>query len=116
MQRASGRPLAFSAETGKCGYLNDRGRCDVYEVRPLVCRVFGASQKLPCIWGCKPRQPLLSEREEGLLFLKVLDLGGGQPMVSMPDNLARFNELHPKEKQLEGRTLQYGPYLNPLKK
>jgi Fe-S-cluster containining protein len=65
MRRHSGRPLSFDARTGRCNYLNDGGRCSVYEVRPLVCRIFGASDKLPCIWGCKPTAPLLSEKQEG---------------------------------------------------
>lgn len=114
MARHSGRPLSFDARTGRCNYLNDVGRCAVYPVRPLVCRVFGSSEKLPCLWGCKPTAPLLSEREEGLLFLKVLEVGGGQPMMSVPDDPALFDELHPKERQLQGRTLQYGPYLRPM--
>lgn len=116
MRRFAGRPLSFSAINGKCTYLNQHGRCDVYPVRPLVCRVFGASEKLPCIWGCKPTQPLLTEMEEGLLFLKVLQLGGGEPMMSMPDDMEVFDQLHPKEAQLQGRTLQYGPYLKKLVK
>jgi hypothetical protein len=116
MQRASGRPLSFSAVSGKCTYLNEHGRCDVYAVRPLVCRIFGASEKLPCVWGCKPLDKPFNEREEGVLFLKVLQLGGGQPMVSLPDDMAVFDQLHPKEAQLRGRTLQYGPYQNKLVK
>jgi len=115
MQRFAGRPLTFDARSGRCAYLNDHGRCDVYPVRPLVCRIFGASEKLPCIWGCKPSGRLLSERAEGELFLLVLQAGGGQPMMSLPDDPVLFEQLHPKEKQLEGRTLQYGPYLRPLK-
>jgi hypothetical protein len=114
MRRHSGRPLTFDARTGRCNYLNEGGRCDVYPVRPLVCRIFGASEKLPCIWGCKPAAPLLSERQEGQLFALVLDVGGGEPVVSRPDDQALFDELHPKELQLKGRTLQYGPYLKPM--
>jgi hypothetical protein len=116
MRRHSGQPLSFDARTGRCSYLNDAGRCSVYPVRPLVCRVFGASQKLPCVWGCKPAAPLLSELEEGALFLKVLEVGGGEPVVSLPDDRALFDELHPKERQLQGRTLEYGPYLKPWAK
>lgn len=114
MRRHSGRPLSFDARTGRCNYLNDGGRCSVYEVRPLVCRIFGASEKLPCIWGCKPTAPLLSEKQEGQLFLLVLEVGGGEPTMAVPDDPALFDELHPKEKQLQGRTLQFGPYLKAM--
>jgi hypothetical protein len=30
------------------------GRCQVYEVRPMICRVWGASDELPCPHGCRP--------------------------------------------------------------
>jgi Fe-S-cluster containining protein len=29
-------------------------RCTVYEARPLICRVFGAAEGLPCPHGCTP--------------------------------------------------------------
>jgi hypothetical protein len=115
MRRHSGRELSFDARTGRCNYLNEGGRCDVYEVRPLVCRIFGTSEKLPCIWGCKPAAPLMSELQEGQLFALVLAVGGGQPVVSMPDDPVLFEEVHPKELQLQGRTLEYGPYLKPMR-
>src|SRR6185436_11709101 len=109
MRRQSGKPLSFDARSGRCNYLNDAGRCSVYPVRPFVCRIFGASEKLPCVWGCKPAVPLMSEEAEGRLFLRVLEIGGGEPAVSRPDDQALFDQIHPKEKQLQGRTLQYGP-------
>lgn len=37
-----------------CGYLQSDGRCGVYEVRPLVCRLFGAIDELRCPHGCEP--------------------------------------------------------------
>jgi len=116
MARHAGKPLTFDARTGRCNYLNANGRCSVYAVRPLVCRVFGASKKLPCVWGCKPKEPLLSEAEEGLLFLRVLEVGGGQPTMSIPDDPELFEQVHPKEQQLKGRTLEYGPYLKAMGK
>jgi hypothetical protein len=36
-----------------CPYLVLR-RCTVYDVRPLICRVFGAAEGLPCPHGCAP--------------------------------------------------------------
>ena len=34
-------------EKGDCGYLNNKGLCDIYDVRPLDCRIFpvGFTQK-----------------------------------------------------------------------
>ncbi len=76
MERRSGRPLTFSATDGRCTYLNDAGRCDVYRDRPLVCRMLGASTKLPCIWGCVPDR-VLSYAEENALYLRVAEDCGG---------------------------------------
>lgn len=51
-------------ETGEysCPALVD-GRCSVYEVRPMLCRVFGASEALPCEHGCRPAAGPLTDEE-----------------------------------------------------
>ena len=42
-------------ETGdyQCPALVD-GRCSVYRLRPLICRIWGAAEDLPCEYGCRP--------------------------------------------------------------
>ena len=42
-------------EEGGCLYL-DHKRCSVYAERPLVCRMWGATRKMPCPFGCKPER------------------------------------------------------------
>lgn len=42
----------------RCPHLSVNGRCTAYEVRPLICRLWGVSSKLPCPWGCKPKRVL----------------------------------------------------------
>lgn len=37
----------------RCVYLRN-GRCSVYHVRPLICRVWGTAKSLSCMYGCKP--------------------------------------------------------------
>jgi hypothetical protein len=39
-----------------CVYLGPRG-CDVYEERPLICRLFGTTPSLPCPRGSGPELP-----------------------------------------------------------
>jgi Fe-S-cluster containining protein len=34
-------------------------RCSVYEVRPLICRLWGAAESLPCPYGCEVTPGLL---------------------------------------------------------
>jgi Fe-S-cluster containining protein len=39
------------------------GRCDIYEQRPLICRLYGTVQKMKCPYGCKPEAYLSKESE-----------------------------------------------------
>ncbi|MCI8331226.1 MAG: hypothetical protein HFE78_00130 [Clostridiales bacterium] len=45
---------------GKCPHLKD-GQCSVYEARPFVCRIYGASELFKCD-DCVPER-FLSEEE-----------------------------------------------------
>lgn len=40
-----------------CVHLGAQG-CEVYEQRPLICRLFGTSQSLPCPHGRGPETPV----------------------------------------------------------
>lgn len=110
MERRAGRPLLFSSKTGRCTYLNDDGKCDVYRDRPFVCRAFGASATLPCIWGCQPDR-VISKDEQFELFRQILELGGGL-YGPYPDEWTDFEQRHRWEFE---RTLEYGPYLAKMK-
>lgn len=45
---------AFSgAPVPDCPALVD-GRCSVYDVRPTICRLWGAVPEMQCPWGCVP--------------------------------------------------------------
>lgn len=46
-----------------CPYLGEKG-CEVYEERPLICRLFGTTPKLPCPNGCAPQQMIDSGIEQ----------------------------------------------------
>lgn len=52
---APGDALQQIVETGEyaCPALAG-GRCSVYELRPMICRVWGASEELSCGHGCRP--------------------------------------------------------------
>lgn len=39
------------------------GRCDIYDKRPLICRLYGAVRKMKCPHGCKP-EAFLSKKAE----------------------------------------------------
>ena len=67
-------PLAMTPETLRtltpCNYLAD-GRCSVYDVRPLICRLWGAVEGLPCHWGCLPEGGRLTEAHAAEVFAAI---------------------------------------------
>lgn len=67
------RGLPEPREDGTCSMLNVFGRCDIYADRPMICRLWGATAKMPCVFGCEPDAPLLSEQEGRDLLVAALE-------------------------------------------
>lgn len=60
-----------------CPALTELKRCSVYEVRPLICRVYGVGRgELACRWGCKVSGRRLKTDEVMALLLRSFKLGG----------------------------------------
>jgi Fe-S-cluster containining protein len=89
----------------ECSMLVD-GRCSVYDIRPMICRLWGLTEDMPCIYGCVPEGGLLSV-EEGYAFLaEAFDVAGWPPgweryarqeireMVADPKRRASFINHH----------------------
>jgi Fe-S-cluster containining protein len=51
-----------------CPYLKD-GKCSIYPVRPMICKLWGAVQAMQCVYGCVPEKGLL-QNTEGFFMLK----------------------------------------------
>lgn len=69
---SDGRPLARFV----CSALTEDGRCSVYDDRPLICRLYGVSEGMPCFRGCKPDRAL-SHDETLDLIQRAEKLGRG---------------------------------------
>jgi len=54
-------------ETLICPLLDQHGRCTVYDIRPLICRLWGTVQKMKCPWGCVPAEWLTDAQAHALL-------------------------------------------------
>lgn len=39
-----------------CEFITVNGNCDVYSLRPLMCRLFGVVRELACPHGCQPER------------------------------------------------------------
>ena len=52
------------------------GRCSVYDVRPTICRLWAATETMPCPHGCTPDEALTRDESHVLLRLAA-EIGGG---------------------------------------
>jgi len=76
LTRVSGKEPKVTPDM-KCNYLVDN-RCSVYEYRPMVCRQFGTTERLPCPYGCVPSR-LMTEVEGYEQLRKFSELCGDDP-------------------------------------
>jgi len=88
MEQVSKQRFTLDPHTWTCGYLHD-GRCTVYAVRPLICRLWGVAAEMPCPWGCRP-QRVISRREGHVLLDGLARIGG--PWVEPPARAAAPEE------------------------
>lgn len=60
----------------QCVFLDDANKCSIYDIRPAVCRIFGASEhhRLTCPHGARPER-LMTVKETDALMDKVDSLG-----------------------------------------
>ena len=87
IERATGLPgEAFAERCGRCPLLADDGSCSAYDVRPLVCRLFGVVPEMACTTpGCRPPRRLSTV--EGLaLLLAVNEVGGLRTVAEVEAN------------------------------
>ena len=80
---ATGSVTTPTDAQGTCAFLRD-ARCTVYERRPLMCRLFGASREpgLACDLGCKPvKQPMKAREARKLADGYRARFGAGFPAV-----------------------------------
>jgi hypothetical protein len=73
--KAAGCGTGADPATHTCNMLTPDGRCGVYAVRPAVCRLWGATEYLPCPHGCRPER-VLSRAEAVRILRDVAAVGG----------------------------------------
>lgn len=96
VRRATPLRLAES-QTPTCPLLK-RGRCTVYAVRPLICRLWGIVETMPCPWGCRPARFLTME-EGDVLMREVAQLS----QTLFPDAPARTMHTSEMIEQVQER-------------
>lgn len=77
IEARSGR-LALKRGTLQCSKLDHNGRCSVYSIRPLICRIWAADPKEACPHGCVPDR-WLEPGEAAQLLAAAEELSGDTP-------------------------------------
>jgi uncharacterized protein len=62
--------IVLGTRDATCPLLNVIGQCSVYPNRPLICRLWGVVDGMPCHWGCVPERPM-SDGEASQLFREI---------------------------------------------
>jgi hypothetical protein len=72
------RQAMAGLEGFQCDALTGDRRCAVYDLRPLICRLWGAVEGLPCVYGCVPEGGRwLSDVDAHRMIAESLRIGGG---------------------------------------
>lgn len=59
-----------------CPALTMLNRCGVYEVRPMICRLWGMTPGLRCQYGCEPEGGFLSAQQTYEFLARAAELDG----------------------------------------
>jgi hypothetical protein len=57
--------------------------CSIYEVRPLICRLWGVVREMACPWGCVPER-WLSDSEAQKLMRELMRMSNGRIESTVP--------------------------------
>ncbi|MGC4886617.1 hypothetical protein [Micromonospora sp. DT227] len=60
-QRIKERGIEITPLAPTCPALAQIGLCSVYEVRPMICRLWGLVEQMACPWGCRPEGGFLDD-------------------------------------------------------
>lgn len=80
-----------------CPALTMFKQCGVYQVRPLICRVWGVTPRMRCNYGCRPSR-MLSDQEVYGFMARAYDISGERELAAMsraaadPKHAAMLNE------------------------
>jgi Fe-S-cluster containining protein len=74
----------LQADTYWCEALTGDRRCAVYELRPMICRTWGAVEGMKCPRGCVPEGGFLTD-DQGWQLLAEADRVGGHDVPRQRD-------------------------------
>lgn len=98
-----GEQARLQADTYWCEALTSEKRCAVYELRPLVCRLWGATEGMKCPRGCVPAGGFITD-EEGWQLLADADRTGGNRLPLHRD----VSQIPPAARAMMDRAMEAG--------
>lgn len=106
-------PLLDRARRGEltrsCPALSPIGTCSVYELRPLVCRLWGLVEAMACPYGCRPEGGWLDDTTGMELIARSLDIGGRTSTMDGPTAAAvRQLMANPRIASMVGAVMRGG--------
>jgi hypothetical protein len=90
-------PIAMQRAEIDRPLLTRDNRCSVHGIRPLICRLWGLSVDMPCIYGCEPEPRPLSHEETHDFMRRVREISpeavflGTRPMGQMLTEIGLAN-------------------------
>lgn len=76
VEAAARKPL--TCQNWRCTMLTPDNRCGVYDLRPMICRIWGVTEDMPCPFGCVPEGGYLTT-EQSLRLMHEAMVAGGHP-------------------------------------
>ncbi|MDQ4040514.1 MAG: YkgJ family cysteine cluster protein [Actinomycetota bacterium] len=85
-------PLLATTDESVCPALDEHGRCGVYDVRPMICRLWGIGVQMRCPHGCEPDGGWISAAETQRFLMRSYLIGGWPASIKRrsPREIAEF--------------------------
>lgn len=91
MQAAGARVPKMTEPT--CPHLMFNGECGAHDLRPVICRLYGATEDLECPFGCKSARQLTKQEAHAIMAMVDQLL----PFPSQGDTSTPRQHKHPLE-------------------
>lgn len=101
-----GGPIPGRVAPGPCPLLSFLGTCKIHDIRPLICRLWGATETTQCKYGCEPvGGRRLSEVEVAELFAEAAEATGDE-MAGELRELVRHMHSDPEVRAVVGAVMR----------
>jgi hypothetical protein len=108
-QRIRERGVEIPPLSSPCPALTFMGTCGVFEVRPVICRLWGVVEAMACPWGCAPEGGWLDDATALELIARSQQIGGrSQTVPNVPVHTIRRMMADPEIAAAAGRVMRGG--------